>query len=104
MSKTRKPSALQSAAMLRAEYRKWLAFFAIGLAICIIAIFVYMYLVTTMVLQNTGIIPWVLAVIAAGLIGWFGNKFSKAHRAYKATLDRAGLTDYDVSEYARSKK
>lgn len=103
-NKARKPSALRSAAVQRAAYRKWLAFLAIGILICVIAIFVYMYLATSGILHDTGIIPWVVAVIAAGILGTISNKFSKTRRAYEDILSRFGLTDDDVREFVNDEK
>ena len=102
--KGRKPSALRSAAEQRSIYRKWLMLLAIGIVICVIAVFVYMYLSTSGALHDTGIVPWVVAVIAAGVLGTFSNKFSKTRRAYEETLERYGLSDEDVRNFVNTSK
>lgn len=47
-------------------------------------------------------ITWILAAIAAIFLGWFGNKFSKTHRAYTGYLAERGLTNEDVVEFLKA--
>lgn len=97
-----KPNVLRNAAQARAQYLKWLMLLIVGLVICIVAIAVYAYLSYAMILQNTGIAPWLTAVVAAAVVGYFGNKFSRSHRAYQEYLEQHGLTAEDVKEFKRN--
>lgn len=105
VAKKKKPSALKQAAMLRARYRTWLFRMFIGLAICIVMLAIYCALNINGMLvsvDNLGIIPWLAALVAAGVIGYFGNRFSKTHREYEAFLDVHGLTSYEVNEFVKN--
>ena len=93
---------MREAANKRAEYRKWLIRLVIGLVICLTAIAVYYFLVINYVIENAPGITWILAAIAAIFLGWFGNKFSKTHRAYTDYLAERGLTNEDVVEFLKA--
>lgn len=101
-SKTQKPSIMREAANKRAEYRKWLIRLVVGLVICLAAIAVYYLLVINYVIENAPGITWILAAIAAIFLGWFGNKFSKTHRAYTGYLAERGLTNEDVVKFLKT--
>lgn len=101
-SKKKKASILRSAAILRNNYMKWLRLLIGGLAICIIAVFVYMYLVGAMIVDNMFEWAWLIAAFAAAILGWFGNKFSKTHREYESFLYVQKITDADVKEFLKS--
>lgn len=102
-SKAAKPSVMRTAISMRAEYRKWLALLAGGLAICIIAIFFYLFLVTNLIVSNEPGAAWIAAAIAAAVVGWFGNRFSKANRAYRAFLDAHRITNEEVNAFAKER-
>ena len=101
-SKKQKASILRSAAILRGNYLKWLRLLVVGLVICVIAVFVYMYLVGAMIIDNMFQFAWIIAAFAAAILGWFGNKFSKTHREYESYLYVHKLTDEDVKEFIKS--
>lgn len=100
--KNHKSSIMREAANKRAEYRKWLIRLIVGLAICLVAIGVYYLMVINYVIENAPGVTWILAAIAAIFLGWFGNKFSKANRAYNAYLTEHGLTNDDVVGFIKS--
>lgn len=93
---------MREAANRRAEYRKWLIRLVVGLAICLVAIGVYYLLVINYVIENAPGVTWILAAIAAIFLGWFGNKFSKTHRAYNGYLVDHGLTNEDVVNFLKA--
>lgn len=101
-NKTHKPSVLREAANRRAEYRKWLIRLVVGLAICLAAIGVYYLMVVNYVIENAPGVTWILAAIAAIFLGWFGNKFSKTHRAYDSYLVDHGLTNDEVVSFVKN--
>ena len=101
-SKKQKASILRSASILRATYRKWMWLLFGGLAICVVAVFVYMYLVGSMTIGNEFQFAWLAAAFAAAILGWFGNKFSKTHREYESFLYVHKITDADVKEFLKS--
>ena len=100
-SKKKKASILRSAAILRNNYMKWLRLLIIGLAICIVAVFVYMYLVGAMIIDNLFEYAWLAAAFEAAILGWFGNKFSKTHREYESFLYVHKITNEDVKEFLK---
>lgn len=100
--KNHKSSVMREAANRRAEYRKWLIRLVVGLAICLVAIGVYYFLVAGYVIENAPGVTWILAAIAAIFLGWFGNKFSKTHRAYDSYLTEHGLTNEDVVGFLKN--
>lgn len=102
-SKAPKKGILQTAAQKRAEYQKWLYLLIAGVAVCVVVIFVYMFLVTSGTFQIEGILPWLVALVAAGFLGWFGNKFSKLYRSYTEFLEARKITNDDVKEYLKSR-
>lgn len=102
MGKKKKPSAMKKAVELRARYRTWLFRMFVGLAVCAVILVIYWFLMTNGILHDVGIVPWLAAIVAAGVIGFFSNRFSKSHREYEAFLDMQGLTDFDVKEYLKS--
>ena len=87
---------------MRATYRKWMFLLIGGLAICIVIIFVYMYMVGAMIVENQFQFAWILAAFAAAILGWFGNKFSKTHREYESYLYVHKITDADVKDFLKS--
>lgn len=97
-----KPSVLKKAASLRAVYRKWLFWFLGVLALCLVIFAIYFALVSTGTYQNYTMLPWFLALVAAGGIGILGNKFSKAHREYEAFLEDHDMHNSDVVEFLKS--
>lgn len=101
-NRTQKPSVMREAANKRAEYRKWLVRLVVGLVICLAAIGAYYLLVINYVIENAPGVTWILAAIAAIFLGWFGNKFSKTHRAYTGYLAERGLTDENVVEFLKT--
>jgi len=100
--KNHKTSVMREAANRRAEYRKWLIRLAVGLAICLVAIGVYYLMVLNYVIENAPGVTWIAAAVAAAIVGWFGNRFSKTHRAYNGYLAEHGLTNEDVVEFAKN--
>lgn len=102
VGKKKKPSAMKRAIELRAQYRTWLFRMIVGLVICAVVLVVYWFLSVNAILTDVGLIPWLAALVAAGVIGFFSNRFSKAHREYEAFLDTQNLTDFDVREYLKS--
>lgn len=100
--KTQKLNVMRTAANMRAEYRKWLTLLIVGLVVCIAAIGIYYVLVSSYILENQPGVTWILAAIAAILLGWFGNKFSKTHRAYEAYISQRKITTEDVKEFLRT--
>lgn len=103
-SKKHKSGTLQTAAKMRAEYRRWLILLAIGIVVCVIAVFAYMSFVTLEMSASMGIMPWVTALFAAAVLGWFGNRFSRAHRAYEEFIERHGLSSSDVKSFIEGSK
>lgn len=93
---------MREAANKRAEYRKWLVRLVVGLVICLAAIGAYYLLVINYVIESAPGVTWILAAIAAIFLGWFGNKFSKTHRAYTGHLAERGLTNEDVVEFLKT--
>ena len=84
------------------QARKWLVRLVVGLVICLAAIGAYYLLVINYVIENAPGVTWILAAIAAIFLGWFGNKFSKTHRAYTGYLAERGLTNEDVVEFLKT--
>ncbi len=100
-NKTQKFSVLRSAVVLREAYRKWLTLLVVGLAVCVVAVFTYMYLVGSMLIGNEFQFAWLAAAFAAAILGWFGNKFSKTHREYESFLYVHKLTEQDVKTFIK---
>lgn len=101
-SKKQKASILRSAAILRNTYLKWLKLLVGGLAICVVAVFTYMYLVGSMIIENAFEYAWLAAAFAAAILGWFGNKFSKTQREYESYLYVHKITNDDVKAFLKS--
>lgn len=101
MGKGKKPSVMRKAAGLRAQYRKKLMVFLVVLAVCLAILLVYWFFVANAIYQNESMLPWALALVAAGVIGVLGNKFSKAHREYEAFLDDHGISNFDVVQFIK---
>lgn len=100
-NKTQKLSVMRSAVVLRETYRKWLTFLIVGLVICIVAVFTYMYLVGSMTIGNEFQYAWLAAAFAAAILGWFGNRFSKTHREYESFLYVHKITDQDIKTFIK---
>lgn len=101
-----KSDALRKAVALRAVYRKWLMLFIGALALSLAVLGVYWLLVIQMVIDSSSLdmLPWALALVAAGVIGILGNKFSRAHREYEAFLDSHGMGEFDVKEFIKNNR
>lgn len=103
-SKNQKLGIMRTAVNMRAEYRKWLTLLATGLIICVIAVFVYMYLVGNSIVPSEMGAAWIVAAIAAAILGWWGNKFSKTHRQYESYLYVHKITNDDVVQFMKDNK
>lgn len=93
---------MREAANKRAEYRKWLVRLVVGLVICLAAIGAYYLLVINYVIENAPALPGFSPRSRPIFLGWFGNKFSKTHRAYTGYLAERGLTNEDVVEFLKT--
>lgn len=106
MGKGKKPSVLRKAAALRAHYRRWLTIFLCVLAACLVVLGIYWLLVIQGIVDSASLemLPWALALVAAGVVGVLGNRFSKAHREYEAFLDMHGISNHDVMKFIKHDK
>lgn len=76
------------------------------LALCLVVLGVYWLLVIQGIVDSASLdmLPWALALVAAGVVGVLGNKFSKAHREYEAYLDMHEISGFDVTEFIKHDK
>lgn len=101
-NRTQKPSVMREAANKRAEYRKWLVRLVVGSSYASPPLARTISWSLTTSSRTRRALPGFSAAIAAIFLGWFGNKFSKTHRAYTGYLAERGLTNEDVVEFLKT--
>ena len=96
---------LRNAAELKMESRSKFRVFLIALCIALAILAVYAFLISNAIIQLDqvlSIVVWILFVVVAGVVGWFGTKYSRANAAYLRYKVENDVSEDDVKEFLKT--
>jgi len=96
---------LNTAARLRKNRNRKLAVMLVALGVALAILAVYFVLVSNALFTLTevsSLLVWLFFAITAALVGWYGNRYSRASTDYKKYLNEYEIPDEEVKKYMQS--